>query len=64
MLRIQHLERLHRGLGRTEVKAMVVRMLAPAATVAWQLSASFYEVIARVGQVLRWLPAMIARLLA
>jgi hypothetical protein len=53
MLRISHLERLHRGLGRTEAKAVVVRMLAPAATVVWQLSANFYEAIAKVAQVLR-----------
>jgi hypothetical protein len=64
MLRIQHLERLHRGLGRTEAKAMVVRMLAPAATVAWQLGANFYEVIARAGQVLRWLIGAVAGLFA
>ena len=55
MLRIQHLERLHRGLGRTEAKAMVVKMLAPAATVAWHLSANLYEIIAKVGQVLQWI---------
>jgi hypothetical protein len=28
---------------------MSVRMLAPAATVAWKLSANFYEAIVRVG---------------
>lgn len=62
VLRISHLERLHRGLGRTEAKAVMVRMLAPAATVAWQLSANFYEVIAKVGQVLRWTLATLAGL--
>jgi len=64
MLRIQHLERLHRRLGRSEAKAIAVRMLAPAATAAWHLSANLYEVIARVGQVLRALMAAIVRLFA
>ncbi len=64
MLRIQHLERLHRGLGRTEAKAMVVRMLAPAATVAWQLSANFHDIIARVGQLLRGILGGVAKLVA
>jgi hypothetical protein len=62
MLRISHLERLHRSLGRTEAKAVVVRMLAPAATVLWQLSHNFYEVIARLGQVFRALVGVIAGL--
>jgi hypothetical protein len=62
MLRIQHLERLHRGLGRTEAKAMVVKMLAPAATVAWHLSANLYEIIAKVGQVLQWIIRTVAEL--
>jgi hypothetical protein len=52
-LRISHLEGLRRGLGRTEARAVMVRMLAPAATVVWQLSANFYEIFAKVGQVLR-----------
>ena len=63
MLRISHLERLHRGLGRTEARAVVVRMLAPAATVAWHLSANFYEIIAKVGQVLRAILGTVAGLL-
>ncbi len=62
MLRISHLERLHRGLGRTEARAVVVRMLAPAATVAWHLAANFYEVIAKAGQLLRALLGVVARL--
>jgi hypothetical protein len=62
MLRITHLERLHRSLGRTEAKAVMVRMMAPAATVMWQLSANFYEVIAKLGLVLKALVGGIARL--
>jgi hypothetical protein len=61
-LRISHLEGLRRGLGRTEARAVTVRMLAPAATVAWHLSANFYEVVAKVGQLLRALLGAVANL--
>jgi hypothetical protein len=37
LLRIDHLERLHDDMGKTEAQAVVLRMLAPLATVAWKL---------------------------
>ena len=62
MLRVAHLERLHQGLGRTEATAVLVRLLAPAATVAWQLSANFYVILDKLGQIVRTLLAAVARL--
>lgn len=37
LLRIEQIERLHGDLGRTEVQAVILRLLAPIATVAWRL---------------------------
>ncbi len=37
-LRIEHLERLHEDMGRSEAKAVVLRLLAPIATMAWRLA--------------------------
>lgn len=62
MLRIQHLEGLRGGVGRTEMTAVAVRLLAPAATVVWQMAHNFYEVIAKAGQLLRGLLGAVARL--
>jgi hypothetical protein len=62
LLRIQRLDGLRRSLGRTEARAVTVRMLAPAATVVWHLSANFYEIIAKAGQLLRALLAAVLRL--
>ena len=61
LLRVQRLDGLRRSLGRTEARAVTVRMLAPAATVAWQLSANFYEIVAKAGQLLRALLGVVLR---
>lgn len=37
ILRISYLEGLHRDLGQREAKAIVLRLLAPAVTIAWQV---------------------------
>jgi hypothetical protein len=62
LLRIQRLEGMRRGLGWTEARAMGVRLLAPAATVAWNLSANVSEAIVRAGQAMRHLLGAVARL--
>jgi hypothetical protein len=64
LLRIQRLEGMRRGLGWTEARAMGVRMLAPAATVAWNLSANFSEAIVKAGQAMRHLLGAVVRLFA
>src|SRR6185436_11165773 len=38
LLRIDHLERLHGELGKSEAQAVIIRLLAPVATVAWRLA--------------------------
>ncbi len=38
LLRIEHLERLHRDVGRVEAQAVIVRLLAPLGTVVWRLT--------------------------
>lgn len=40
ILRISYLERRHQSLGASEARAVLVRMLAPAATMAWQFAKS------------------------
>lgn len=62
MLRIQHLERLRGGVGRTEMTAVAVRLAAPAATVAWQMAQNFYELVAKGGAMLKAILAWVLRL--
>lgn len=38
MLRLSHIEQLYHTLGKSEAKAIVVRLLAPVLTIAWQAS--------------------------
>jgi hypothetical protein len=38
LLRLSHLENLYRTLGRSEARAILVRLFAPALTIGWQLS--------------------------
>jgi hypothetical protein len=37
LLRIEHLERLHADMGKSEAQAVLLRLLAPMATIAWRL---------------------------
>lgn len=41
ILRLEHLRRLHEGLGKLEARALVLRLLAPAVTVGWRLIRPF-----------------------
>jgi hypothetical protein len=52
-LRISHLERLHLKLGATEARAVAIRLLAPAATVGWQLAQNYKPVIEQFGRILQ-----------
>lgn len=54
-LRIDYLEGRHNSLGQTEAKAVLVRMLAPAASIGWQASKSS-------SQILGWLHDVLPRL--
>ncbi|MEZ5817556.1 MAG: hypothetical protein R3D44_10770 [Hyphomicrobiaceae bacterium] len=48
ILRISYLENRHQSLGASEARAVLVRMLAPALSVGWQLAKSQTELIAAV----------------
>ena len=50
LLRIQHLHSLYSHLGQTELKAVVWRMLAPAATIGWQVSQNYAAVAQNVAK--------------
>jgi hypothetical protein len=41
IVRLQHLERLHRELGKSEAQAVLLRLLAPLGTVGWRLFRPF-----------------------
>jgi hypothetical protein len=41
ILRLEHLRRLHEGLGKLEAQAVVLRLLAPAVTVGWRVVRPF-----------------------
>jgi len=45
ILRISYLENRHRSLGATEARAVLVRMLAPAASVGWQFAKGQTELL-------------------
>ena len=45
ILRISYLESRHRSLGASEARAVLIRMLAPAASVGWQLAKSHAELL-------------------
>lgn len=45
ILRISYLENRHRSLGATEARAVMIRMLAPAASVGWQFAKSQAELL-------------------
>lgn len=48
LLRLWHLQNLYGNLGHTEAKAIVVRLLAPAATIGWQVANSFANLSQRL----------------
>ena len=52
-LRINHLERLHLKLGATEARAVAIRLLAPAATIAWQLAQNHKPLIEQLNRILQ-----------
>jgi len=45
ILRISYLESRHRSLGASEARAVLIRMLAPAASVGWQIAKSHAELL-------------------
>ena len=55
ILRIGNLERVHHSLGRTEAKAIMLRLLAPAATIGWQVSQNAGESMQKLERFLLWL---------
>ena len=61
LLRMTHLEHLHLELGATEARAIAIRLLAPAATIGWQVSQNFQPFADKLGGVLQ---SVLARLSA
>ena len=55
LLRLSYLENLHGSLGQTEAKAILLRLLAPALTIAWQLMHTHAETAQKVGRLLQGL---------
>ena len=51
LLRLWHLQNLYGNLGHTEAKAIVVRLLAPAATIGWQVANNFAHLSQRLGAI-------------
>jgi hypothetical protein len=62
LMRAWHLERLQLDLGRTEARALAVRLAAPAATVGWQLYSNLPSILPKVAQSLSWVLAAILKL--
>ncbi len=52
LLRLWHLQNLYGNLGHTEAKAIVVRLLAPAATIGWQVANNFANLSQRLAAML------------
>lgn len=48
LLRIWHLQSLHGDLGQTEAKAVLLRLLAPAATIGWQVAHNYGDLAGRL----------------
>ncbi len=55
MLRITYLEQRHDKIGETEAKAVMLRLLAPMATIAWQFRQHSMELWSNLGAMLRQL---------
>ena len=60
-MRIAHLDRLHLKVGATEARAVTIRLVAPAATIGWQLMQNYKPA---AEQLSRFLSAILARLAA
>ncbi len=52
LLRLWHLHNLYGNLGHTEAKAILFRLLAPAATIGWQAMQTQGELVKRLGALL------------
>lgn len=52
MLRLTHIEQLYHTLGKSEAKAILVRLLAPALTIAWQVTQRSDTLIQKMQQLL------------
>jgi hypothetical protein len=52
LMRAWHLERMQVDLGRTEAKALAVRLAAPAATAGWQFYNNLQSILGHVGRAL------------
>jgi hypothetical protein len=52
LMRAWHLERLQLDLGRTEARALAMRLAAPAATAGWQLYSNLQSILGKVGGIL------------
>ena len=61
MLRMTHLDGLHGKVGATEARAVALRLLAPVATIGWQLLQNYKPA---ADQVSRFLKLLVARLAA
>jgi hypothetical protein len=52
-LRSSQLERLHLKLGATEARAVMIRLLAPAATIGWQLAQNYKPLLEQLNKILQ-----------
>lgn len=55
MIRLMHLERLHDSVGRREAAAVMLRLVAPAATIGWQIWQNGAQILDRALTFLRGL---------
>ena len=58
LLRLWHLQNLYGNLGQTEARAIVIRLIAPAATIGWQIANNLGDLSHRLGAMLN---AMLGR---
>ena len=61
IFRISHLEHLKLNLGRREARAILVRLLAPAIGISWQLSQNFQNVTHNLDKTMGAMKGMIGR---
>lgn len=52
MLRLSHLDQLYHTLGKSEAKAIMIRLLAPILTIAWQVSQRSDSLVQKLQQLL------------
>jgi hypothetical protein len=50
LLRIWHLQNLYGNLGETELRAILVRLMAPAATIGWQVAHNYGDLAQRIAK--------------